>query len=47
MTLKLYCLYEVIIVDDDYDDDLLIVTNSYIQNDDEIDGVRMYEKCRC
>jgi hypothetical protein len=32
--------------DDDFnDDDLLMVTNSCMQNGEKIDGVSMYEKC--
>jgi len=34
--------------DDDFNgDDLLMVMNYYMQKDDEIDGVLMYEKCWC
>ena len=29
---------------DDYDDDLLMTMNSYMQNDDDIDYDRMFEK---
>jgi hypothetical protein len=39
----------VIVVDDyydvDYDDELLMMTNSYMQSDDDIDVEHMYEKC--
>jgi len=51
--LKLCCFLEVIVVDDDYgddyvddfnDDDLLMTMNSYMQNDNDYDDDRMYEK---
>jgi len=43
--LKLYCFLEVIVFDDDFnDDDLLKTMNSYMQNDDDINEDRMYEK---
>jgi hypothetical protein len=38
---KLYCFLEVIIVDDDYVDDLMMM-NSYTQSDDVIDDECMY-----
>jgi hypothetical protein len=52
MNLKLCCFFEVIVVDDDYDDDsnvddLFLMVNSYMQIGDDIDGDRIYEKCRC
>jgi len=34
----------VIVIDDDYDDDSIMTMNSYMQNDDDFDGHRMYEK---
>jgi hypothetical protein len=48
VTLKLYCIFGVI-VDDDYDDDfnddyLLKMTKSYIQNDDDIHDECMYKR---
>jgi len=30
-----------------YDDDLLLRVNSYMQNDGVVDYDRMYEKCLC
>jgi hypothetical protein len=45
MNLKLCCFFEVIVVDDDYDEDLFLVVNSYMQIGDDIDGDRIYEKC--
>jgi len=52
MHLKPCCFFEVIVVDNDYDDDinvddLFLVVNSYMQIGDDISGDRMYEKCRC
>jgi len=51
MILKHYCFLKVIEVDDDYDydddfndDDLLMMMNSYMQSNNDIDNERMYEK---
>jgi len=35
----------MVIYVDDYDDDLLMMTNFYMKNDEDIDGECMYEKC--
>jgi len=52
MTFKLYRFFKVIFVDDDYDDDIndgdiLMTVNSYMKNDGDVDGDRMYVKLRC
>ena len=49
MILKLCRFFEMIVVDDVYDDDfndddLIMTMNSYMQNDDNFDDDRMYEK---
>ena len=49
MTFKLYRFFEVIVVGEEYDDDfidrdLLMTVNSYMRNDGDVDGDRMYVK---
>ena len=44
MSIDEYLVIHMIVFGDKYDDDLIMTMNSYMQNDNDFDDERMYEK---